>query len=475
MFDWGYDSDAEEGLEGRTLPHLRGKVLGGSSSINVMTFTRGHSGDYDRWARNGATGWSYADVLPYFKRVESWEGGESEWRGGSGPIGVQFARTTDPLFEGLLDAGRAAGFPATDDYNGANTEGFGRSQYSIRDGRRSSASLAYLRPVLRRANLTVQTGALAHRVVFNGTTAGGVEYSRGGSLVQAHAEREVLLCGGAFNTPQLLMLSGVGPADHVRSVGITPLVDLPVGSNLQDHLAVPVEWERRAPGPFHRLMRFDRVGVSMARAYLFGTGPGTVVPGGLHAFLKSSPSVDVPDVEFMFRAAPAGARTWFPLVNPAYADGYRISAGILHPESRGEIRLRSADPRDHVRINNRFLTAPIDLVKLRQGFRMVREVGRQAPLDAFRGTEVSPGAGIQSDHDVDAWIRAHAHTVSHPAATCPMGNDDAAVLDSDLHVRGVERLRVVDASAMPDLVSAHINACVLMMAEKASDLIANSR
>jgi 4-pyridoxate dehydrogenase len=372
-----------------------------------------------------------------------------------------------------VGAGRAAGFPVTGDYTGEDTEGFGRSQYSIRNGRRSSSSLAYLHPVMRRANLEVRTGALAHRVLFDGTRARGVAYSRGDAVHEAHAEREVLLCGGAFNSPQVLMLSGIGPAEHLRSVGITPLVDLPVGSNLQDHLAVPVTWERRAPGPFHDLMRLDRIGISMIRAYLFGSGPGTVVPGGLHAFLKSSAEVDVPDIEFMFRAAPPGARTWFPLVSPAYADGYQVSAGILHPESRGEIRLHSSDPSDRVHINNRFLSAPVDLVKLRQGFRLVRELGRQAPLDPFRGNELSPGPEVQSDHDVDAWIRANARTVSHPASTCPMGTGDAAVLDPELRVRGVEGLRVVDASAMPDLVSAHINACVLMMAEKAADLILN--
>jgi 4-pyridoxate dehydrogenase len=471
MFDWGYDSENEEGLQSRRLTHLRGKVLGGSSSVNVMTFTRGHPGDYDRWERNGATGWSYADVLPYFKRIESWEGGESSWRGGSGPIGVQFARTTDPLFDALLAAGQAVGFPVTDDYNGAKTEGFGRSQYSIRDGRRSSSSRAYLRPIMRRTNLTVRTDALAHRVVITGDRAHGVEYSCGGSTVLADASREVLLCGGAFNTPQVLMLSGVGPADHLRKLGITPLIDLPVGANLQDHLGVPVQWQRRSPGPFQRLLRFDRISVSMARAYLFGTGPGTVVPGGLHAFLKTSPNLAVPDIEFMFRAAPPDADMWFPIVSPAYQDGYQVSAGILHPESRGEVRLKSADPRDPVLINNRFLSAPSDLEKLRQGVRLVREMGRQTALDDFRGDEVSPGPSIQSDLQIDTWIRANARTVSHPSSTCPMGNVETAVLDPDLRVRGVNGLRVIDASAMPDLVSAHINACVIMMAEKAADII----
>ena len=471
MFDWGYISEEEEGLHSRRLQHIRGKVLGGSSSVNVMAFTRGHRGDYDRWARNGATGWSYDEVLPYFKRVETWEGGESEWRGGSGPIGVQYAKTTDPLFDALLAAGRAAGHPATDDYNAADTVGFGRSQYSVRDGRRSSSSRAYLRPVLRRRNLTVLTGTIVHRVLLDGKRARGVVYAQNGALVEAQAEREVLLCGGAYNTPQVLMLSGIGPAEHLRGLGITPVIDAAVGENLQDHLSVHPLWKRRTPGNFHAMMRADRAGIGMAQAHLFGKGPATVVPGGLHAFLKSSSDQPVPDIEFTFRAAPPEAGLWFPAISPAYQDGYYIGAVILHPASRGVVRLQSADPTAAVRINNRFLTAPEDLRKLRTAFRMARETGGQTPLDGFRGPERSPGPQVETDAEVDDWIRSTARSVAHPAGTCRMGSDDAAVLDPQLRVRGIDGLRVVDASAMPDLVSAHINACVLMMAEKAADLI----
>jgi 4-pyridoxate dehydrogenase len=471
MFDWGYISEEEEALGGRRLQHIRGKVLGGSSSVNVMAFTRGHCGDYDRWARTGATGWSYDEVLPYFKRLETWEGGQSEWRGGSGPIGVQYAKTTDPLFDALLAAGRAAGYPATDDYNGANTVGFGRSQYSVRDGRRSSSSRAYLRPVLRRPNLTVHTGALVHRVLLRGTRAYGVAYAKDGAVVEVQAEREVLLCGGTYNTPQVLMLSGIGPAEHLRSLGIAPVVNAAVGANLQDHLGVQLLWKRRTPGKFHAMMRADRAGLGMAQAHLFGRGPATVVPGGLHAFLKSSPDQPVPDIEFLFRAAPPEAGLWFPVVSPAYQDGYYIGTAILHPESRGEVRLQSADPAAAVRINNRFLSAPEDLRKLRTGFRMARATGRQTPLDGFRGPDRSPSPEVRTDAEVDEWIRANARSISHAAGTCRMGSDEGAVLDPQLRVRGIDGLRVVDASAMPDLVSAHINACVLMMAEKAADLI----
>jgi choline dehydrogenase-like flavoprotein len=450
---------------------MRGKVLGGSSSINVMAFTRGHPADYDRWAQKGALGWSYADVLPYFKRCETWEGGEDQWRGGAGPIGVERARTRDPLYDAWIAAGQAAGFPHTADYNGRSAEGFGRSQYSIRNGRRSSAATAYLKPALRRRNLTLVTGAHATRVLLDGTRAIGVEYVRNGTVERAEAAREVILSGGAFNTPHLLMLSGIGPAGHLKDIGITPVADLPVGSNLQDHLAVLIMFRRRDASTFLREMRCDRMALSMIRAYLFGTGPGTVVPGGLHAFVKTRPDLAVPDIEFMFRGAPPHARLWFPLVNPAYADGFGIRPALLHPDSRGTVRLRSADPRDPPRIFGNFLSAPGDLPKLREGFRRARDVAYQKPLDPYRGAETSPGDTVQSDAEVDAWIRRTAITAHHPCGTCAMGLEPESVLDPELKVRGIEALRVVDASAMPDIVSAHINACVLMMAERASDLI----
>jgi choline dehydrogenase-like flavoprotein len=471
MFDWGFVSEPEPNLNGRHIEAMRGKVLGGSSSINVMAFTRGHQGDYDRWAQNGARGWSYADVLPYFKRCETWQDGENEWRGGTGPIGVERARTRDPLYDAWIAAGQAAGFPHTEDYNGYSAEGFGRSQYSIRNGRRSSAATAYLKPALRRTNLTLVTGAHATRVLLDGTRATGVEYVRDGKVERAEAAREVILSGGAFNTPHLLMLSGIGPAEHLKGMGVAPVVDLPVGSKLQDHLAVLIMFARLNPGPFLNEMRCDRMALSMIRAWLFGSGPGTVVPGGLHAFVKTRPDLAVPDIEFMFRGAPPGARLWFPVVNPAYADGFGIRPALLHPDSRGSVRLRSADPRDPPRISGNFLSAPGDLPKLRGGFRRARDVAWQKPLNPYRGPETAPGDKVQSDADVDAWIRRTAITAHHPCGTCAMGLGPESVLDPELKVRGIERLRVVDASAMPDLVSAHINACVLMMAERASDLV----
>ena len=472
LYDWGYETEPEPNLNNRRIDAMRGKVLGGSSSINVMTFTRGNSADYDRWAQKGARGWSYADVLPYFRRSETFEGGENPWRGGSGPLGVEYSKTTDPLFPAWVEAGKAAGISANPDYNGQTQEGFGRGQYSVRNGRRSSSSRAYLRPARNRANLTVETGAHATRLLMQGTRADGVEFVKAsGDVVRAHAASEVIVSTGTFNSPQLLMLSGIGPAAHLREHGINPIVDLPVGRNLQDHLGSYMGYTRPSPGWFHREMRFDRMAVNMVRAYLFGTGPGTVIPSGLHAFIKTRPELSVPDIEFMFRGTAFSPYLWFPVVRPAYQDGIGIRPTILHPDSRGELLLRSADPLAPPRICYNFFSAPNDLPTLRQGFKIAREIMRQKPLDPFRGAEIKPGDHVQTDAEIDAWLKNTVITAHHPCGTCQMGTTPDTVLDSQMRVRGIERLRVVDASAMPDLVSAHINACVLMMAEKASDMI----
>jgi 4-pyridoxate dehydrogenase len=472
MHDWGYATEPEPGLDNRRIEAMRGKVLGGSSSINVMAYTRGNRGDYDRWAQAGARGWSYADVLPYFRRGETWQAGENAWRGGAGPLGTQFAKTRDPLFDAWMEAGVAAGYPRIVDYNGAQQEGFGRGQYTIRDGRRSSSARAYLRPARQRRNLHVETRAHVTRVLIEGGRAIGVELVKdSGDLVSVRADREVILCAGTFNSPQLLMLSGIGPAAHLREVGIKPLIDLPVGRNLQDHLGAYLSYARQQPGAFHREMRFDRMAVSMIRAYLFGRGPATVVPGGLHAFIKTRPELAVPDIEFMFRGTSPHPHLWFPLVRPPFRDGFGIRPTLLHPDSRGEILLRSADPRDPPRIRYNFFSVPDDLERLRNGFRLARDLAHQAALDPYRGAETNPGDQVKTDAEIDAWLRRTVITAHHPAGTCPMGTRPDAVLDPQLRVNGVAGLRVVDASAMPDLVSAHINACVLMMAEKAADMI----
>ena len=476
MFDWGYDTEPEPRLDNRQIEAMRGKVLGGSSSINVMAYVRGHRLDYDRWAENGAHGWSYADVLPYFKRCESWEKGENTWRGGQGPLRVIDSRNRDPLFDAWLEAAQQADWPYTEDYNGKDQEGFGRAQSTIQNGRRCSASVAFLRPAMRRPNLTVETHALAARVMLDGTRATGIEYARGGKLRHASVSREVLLAGGVFNTPQLLMLSGIGDAEHLREVGITSAVHLPgVGRNLQDHLSVDVHHARRGRGPFHAEMRFDRTAVNMVRAYMFGTGPATVLPSRLHAFLKTRRDLAVPDIQFLFRGAPTRAHPWFPGIMPPYEDSFGLRPVMLHPESRGVVRLRSADPNAPVRIVQNFLATENDVRTIREGVKLGRDIASRKGLDRFRGRETSPGPESRTDAEIDAFVRRTAITAHHPCATCAMGRGEDAVLDPDLRVRGVDGLRVADASAMPELVSGNVNACVLMIAEKADDLVLGKR
>jgi 4-pyridoxate dehydrogenase len=471
MFDWGYDTEPEPHLNDRRVPVRRGKVLGGSSSVNVMVYTRGHRGDFDRWAREGAVGWSYADALPYFKRSESWEGGEDPWRGGDGPLGTQVTRAADPILDAWREAARRAGWPETGDANGADGAGLGAAQFTIRSGRRASAANAYLKPVLQRPNLALRTGALATRLAMRGGRATGVHFLHQGVERLAEAAREVILCGGTFNSPQLLMLSGIGPADHLRQVGITPLVDLPVGRNLRDHLAVALRWERNGASPFHRQMRLDRIAFAMAQAWLLRAGPAATMPLGMLAFLKSESGLEAPDLEFIIGGSLFEAKPWLPGLTVPFTDFMGIRPVLLHPASHGTVTLRSADPTAPVRIANNFLSASGDIETLRRGFHLGRELALAPSLDRFRGKLAAPGPEVRTDAEIDAWIRATVVTVNHPLGTCAMGGGADAVLEPDLKVRGVDGLRVVDASALPDMPSAHINAIVMMLAERASDLI----
>ncbi len=470
--DWGYFYGPEPHVDGRRIECARGKVLGGCSSTNAMAYVRGHPGDFARWARDGLQDWSYAHVLPYFKRAESWEKGDDAYRGGAGPLSVRESQYDDPLIDAYIEAGRAAGYPTGVDYNGPDNLGFFRVQQTIKNGLRHSAAAAYLKPVRQRPNLTLRIHAQAMRVVFERNRAVGVEVAQHGGTRLIRAEREVLLAGGVINTPQLLMVSGVGPPDELRTHGLKTLVGVPaVGKNLQDHASAIVDYNRTAPGPFHRRMRFDRVAFDIPRAYLTGTGPATDFPGGLTAFLKTKPDLEVPDIQFLTRAVPMGARPWFPGIRPAWRDGFGCRAILLHPESRGFVALTSADPRAPVRLQGNFFATDKDVRTLREGLRLAREITMLTPLDTFRAEEIAPGPDVTSDAALDAFIRKQMITVHHPAGTCRMGADDASVVDPELRVRGVDGLRVVDASVMPDLVSGNINATVIMIAERASDLI----
>jgi choline dehydrogenase/4-pyridoxate dehydrogenase len=472
--NWMYFCEPEATTGGRGLECARGRIIGGTSSINAMAYTRGHHGDYDRWAASGLKAWSYAHVLPYFRRQESWKGGPSFYRGGDGPLTTQMTKFSDPLVDGFAAAGRAAGYKATPDLNGAQQEGFGTWQMTVKDGRRCSAADAYLRPALARHNLTVTVNAFVNCVVFDGKRAVGVEFVERGETIIAHAEREVILSGGVINSPQLLMLSGIGDPDELRGHGIDVKIALSgVGKNLQDHISANIVYERKTPGPFHREMRIDRIVPALARAYFQGEGIAADLPTGQIAFLKSQPAAVLPDVELIFNAAPFTATPYlWPLRKP-YTDTYACRAVVLRPESRGRVELVSADPRQLVRIRQNFLATDNDWKTLRAGLRMADDVCRQAPMQPFMTREIAPGDGKHSDADLDAHIRATNITVHHPLGTCKMGvaSDPMAVVDSELRVFGTEGLRVVDGSAMPDLVGAHINAPIIMIAEKAADLI----
>lgn len=472
LHDWGYSSEPEPGLDGRRIPLPRGKVLGGCSSVNIMAFTRGHRGDYDGWAQKGLRGWSWDDVVPYFRRAESWTGPASDVRGTSGPVGVSSRPKIDDLTKAWIEAGASAGYPVMADYNSGDLEGFGPGQYSIRDGYRSSASTAYLKPARNRRNLVVETRALVTRVIIENNVARGIEYVTANQTRRVMAASEVILCGGAMNTPQLLMLSGIGPASHLAEFGIATIADLPVGQGMQDHPGAFMSWMRRGPhGPFRDLMRFDRMTVAMVRGFLFGTGPATAIPGGLHAFIKSRPELAVPDIEYMFRHLPFSAHLWLPPFRKPYADGFAMRPTLLHAQSRGAVKLRSADPADAPRVITNYLQSQHDIETLRYAVKRARDIVAQPSMDAYRGAPVSPGADVRTDAEIDAWLRQNTDSAHHASCTCAMGEGPDSVLDGEMKVRGVERLRVVDASAMPDVTSSHLNAGVIMMAEKASDMI----
>jgi choline dehydrogenase/4-pyridoxate dehydrogenase len=459
--DWMYLAEPEATMDGREVEFPRGKVIGGSSSINAMVYVRGHRADYDRWAATGLRHWSYAQVLPYFRRQENWEGGASVYRGDDGPLTTQLTRFQDPLVEAYAAAGEAAGYPATQDYNGAQQEGFGRWQMTIRDGRRCSAAVAYLRPAMRRRNLTIETGALVTRIVLEGRRAAGVEYVKNGERLRVRAEREVILSGGVINSPQLLMLSGIGDPAELKSHGIaTSIALMGVGRNLQDHISVIVAYARKKPGPLHAKLRLDRILRELGKAYFFGAGIAADTFGGMTAFLRSG-RTPLPDIQLFFSAALLTASAYLAPFKPPYEDGFICRAVLLWPESRGRVTLASRDPQSPVRIFQNFLATDNDWATLRSGFRMLREIGAQAPLAPFTAAEIAPGPACRSDAEIDGHIRATAVTVYHPMGTCKMGSaaDDMAVVDDELRVFGAEGLRVVDASVMPDLVGGNISAC----------------
>jgi choline dehydrogenase len=467
--NWGFETEGSPRLRNRRDFWPRGKGLGGSSSINGMVYIRGHALDYDHWRQLGLDGWSYADVLPYFKKSETNEAGGNDFRGGSGPLHVSNAMKSSPMFQVAIEAGRQAGFKVTDDFNGEQQEGFGFYQLTIRDGKRCSAAAAYLAPVRNRPNLQVITGAMIRRVLFEGKRATGIEYERDGQRVQVAATREVLLACGAIGTPQLLLLSGVGDRDYLQRFGIPVHTHLPgVGQNLQDHLDVNIQYRCTQPVTAYAQVSnpFKTVGVGL-QYMLFGTGPGRSQGLEAGAFVKSRPELEVPDLQMHLFNAPFSDHGRKKLKMHAF--GLHMCA--LRPESRGFVALKSSDPNDQPLIQPNSLSAEADLATLREAVRIARRVVAQPAFDAYRGEELNPGAEVRSDDEIDDFIRRTAITIYHPVGTARMGNDPAAVVDAHLKVRGIEGLRVVDASVMPTLIGGNTNAPVMMIAEKASDLI----
>ena len=470
---WGFESEPEPQLGGRRLPIPRGKLLGGSSSINGMFHIRGHRRDFDEWAEWGNVGWGYDEVLPYFKRSESNWRGAGPFHGGDGPVQVRAIDTRALLAEPLRAAALAAGHADNPDYDGAQAEGFARGDVAIdARGRRSSSARAYLQPVRGRPNLQVLTWALSHRVLIEQQAATGVEFSRAGQLQQVRARREVILCGGAYGSPQLLMLSGIGPGAELQRHGIAVQADLAgVGANLIEHPRLPLQYAAREPITFTRQLRLDRALRSALRWALLGSGPfATQISSGT-VLLRSQPGLDRPDIQLLCNPVRLDAGLWFPGIVKAKAHSFYITVCQLHAKSRGRVTLRSAKPTDAPRIQLNLFSHPDDLATMRAGLRAARAIYGQAPMASLIASETLPGAQHQSDAEIDAMIRELGGITHHPVGTCAMGLGPAAVVDAQLRVRGIRNLRVVDASVMPSIPSGNTNAATLMIAEKACDLI----
>ena len=465
--NWCFETEPEPYMNGRRLFQPRGKVVGGSSSLNGMVFVRGNAGDFDAWAENGATGWAYKDVLPYFKRMETCVRGADAWRGGDGPIMVQRLTGIHPIEQAFLDAAEQAGYRKSTDYNGEDQEGVTCFDANIDNGYRSATAAACIAPAGRRPNVSVRTRAHVTRILIEGGAATGVEYLEDGRAHTVRCDREVIVCAGAFQSPQLLMLSGIGPADELKPHGITPQAHLPgVGRNLHDHLEAHVK--HRCPQGMGRngLLAPHRMAVIGLQWFLFKTGPAATTHSRVGGFLRTDGTLDYPNMQFHFW--PYFFEGWSP---PPDKDGYCFDAGPVRPESRGRVRLASADPLAAPRILLNGLEAERDIREFRDCIRMTREIATQSAFDFCRGPEVSPGPEVDSDAEIDAWLRENANSAYHSCGTCRIGTDEMAVVDPVLRVRGIERLRVVDASVMPTITNGNINAPCIMIGDRAADLI----
>ena len=472
-YDWGFQSEPEPHLGGRRLATPRGKVIGGSSSINGMVYVRGHAKDYDRWAEMGADGWAYADVLPYFKRMENWHsgghGGDPKWRGTDGPLYVTRGKRENPLYHAFVEAGAQAGYEITSDYNGEKQEGFGPFEQTVWRGRRWSAANAYLKPALRRSNCQL-VRALARRVTINDGRATGVEIRAGGRIDTLHAKKEVILAASSLNTPKLLMHSGIGPGEHLSQHGISVIADRPgVGQNLQDHLELYVQMASKKPITLYKYWNLFGKAAIGAQWLFTGTGLGASNNFESTGFIRSREGVEYPDIQFHF--LPIAVR--YDGQAAAEGHGFQAHVGPMRSPSRGSVSLRSADPEAPPVIRFNYMSCEEDWQDFRTCIRLTREIFAQKAFEPFVKHEIQPGDEAQSDAELDAVIREHAESAYHPCGTCRMGraNDERAVVDPECRVIGVDNLRVADSSIFPQITNGNLNGPSILVGEKASDHI----
>jgi len=469
-YDWSYYTEPESNLNNRRLHTPRGKVLGGSSSINGLVYVRGNPLDFERWESEGAAGWGYADVLPYFRRAEAYLGGADDYRGGDGKLATRKGLLENPLHEAWLAAGREAGYPYTADMNGFQQEGFARMDMTVANGRRCSTANAYLRPAMRRPNLAVRTHALVTAVQFAGRRAIGVRYQRGGVTHEARVRREVIVCAGSINSPQLLKLSGVGPGSELAALGIAVVQDLPgVGENLQDHLEFYFQVASREPVTLYSQMSLWRRALIGARWLLAHDGLGASNHFETGGFIRSRAGIRYPDMQFHFLPLAVN----YDGSSLAKEHGFQAHVGPMRSHSHGHVRLRSAAPSDKPIIFFDYMSRPTDWIEMRACVRLTREIFAQHAFDRYRGREIQPGEQVRTDDEIDTFIRAKVESAFHPSCTCKMGRaaDPMAVVDKETRVIGLEALRVVDSSIMPSITTGNLNAPTIMLAEKAADHI----
>ncbi len=469
-YNWFYETEPEPGLNGRRMHCPRGKVLGGSSSINGLVYIRGNPHDFDRWQEEGATGWSYQDVLPYFRRAESRREGGDQYRGDQGPLGTTYGRLENPLYNVFVEAAQQAGYPATADVNGGQQDGFGRMDMTVKDGRRWSAANAYLKPAMARQNLTVRTHCLVGQILTEGRRATGVRYERDGQVHRVAARREVILSGGPINSPQLLKLSGIGPAAELRALDIPVIHDLPgVGENLQDHLEFYFQVACTQPITLYSSMGLIPRGLIGARWLLRKDGLGATNHFESCGFIRSRAGIRYPDIQYHFLPI----AVTYDGSSMATEHGFQAHVGPMRTKSRGWVRLAAPDPRVKPKVFFNYLSHPDDMVEMRACVRLTREIFAQAAFDPYRGREIQPGADVTTDEQIDAFVRAKVESAYHPSCSCRMGrpDDPMAVVDPETRVIGMEALRVVDSSIMPSVTTGNLNAPTIMIGEKASDII----